>query len=324
MDTPLELLRPTLGVSACLLGHSVRYDGGHKRDAFLAEVAPRFFDIVPFCPEMGLGLGCPRPTIQLRRYGDRVRLVDSRTPFGEEGLDYTERMFALAEGRLERFRHLDGLVVKKSSPSCGLERVAVVVNPDGLRERNGEGVFTAAIRRHLPFLPVEEEGRLQDPLLREAFLERVFALHRWRQIPEQERNVAEFLEFHARHKLLLMARGPHCYAELGRIAAGTTLADLAERRERYLSRFMAVMALRPERSHQINVLQHILGFFKQVLDSEDKQELLRLFEAYRNNRLSLASPLILLRHHLRRSPHPWLASQYYLAPYPDALALPAP
>lgn len=312
--------RPTLGVSACLLGHQVRFDGGHKRDAFLTDTAPDFFDLVPFCPEMEIGLGKPRPVIQLRRLNGEVRLVGSRAAGAGIVIDHTDAMRDLARQRAEQLRGVDGLVVKKGSPSCGMERVAVAINAEGYREWSGEGIFTAELRRLLPLLPVEEEGRLQDPAIREVFLERVFSLHRWRQIPDPEQNVAGFIAFHTRHKLLLMARGPQRYAELGRIVAGATRATLAERRERYIHRFMEVMALRPDAKRQINVLMHILGYFKRELDGADKQELLGLFEAYRKGWVSLVSPLLLLRHHLRRLPNPWLESQYYLQPFPEALA----
>lgn len=312
--------RPTLGVSACLLGHQVRFDGGHKRDPFLTETAPRFFDLVPFCPEMELGLGRPRPVIQLRRLNGEVRLVNSRAITEGVVIDHTEAMVELARRRAEQLQGLDGLVVKKGSPSCGMERVAVVVNGEGYRERSGTGVFTAELRRLLPLLPVEEEGRLADPLLREVFLERVYALNRWRRMADPEHNVRGFIEFHARHKLLLMARGPQRYAELGRIVAGVTRATLAQRRERYIHRFMEVMAERPDTRRQINVLMHILGYFKRGLEGADKQELLALFEAYRQGWVALVSPLLLLRHHLRRLPNPWLESQYYLQPFPEALA----
>jgi uncharacterized protein YbgA (DUF1722 family)/uncharacterized protein YbbK (DUF523 family) len=312
--------RPRLGVSACLLGQQVRFDGGHKRDPWLADVAARCFELVPFCPEAEIGLGTPRASLQLRRVAGELQLVNGRAAAAGSAPDYRDAMRDLAGRRAAELGDLDGLVVKKGSPSCGMERVPVVVTAAGPRERNGAGVFTAELRRRLPLVPVEEEGRLQDPLLREVFLERVYALHRWRCIPDPERNLQGFVEFHARHKLLLMARGPQLYAELGRIVAGVTRASLAERRDSYIHRFMAVMALRPDRPRQINVLQHILGFLKRGLDRDDKQALLALFEAYREGRLSLIGPLLLLQHHLRRLPHPWLASQYYLAPFPAALA----
>lgn len=319
-DTSGPPSRPQLGVSACLLGQPVRFDGGHQRNPFLADQLAQFFDLVAFCPEMELGLGAPRPSIQLRQQDGRVQLVSGRAAGQGQAEDLTGPMLKLAGQWAERLGAVDGLVVKRGSPSCGLERVPVVVGPNLPRRHDGQGVFTQELRRLLPLVPVEEEGRLQDPLLREVFLERVFALHRWRQIPDPEQSVGGLVEFHARHKLLLMARGPQLYAELGRIVAGVTRASLAQRRAAYIARFMEVMALRPSRRKHINVLQHIMGYLKQDLSTDDKRELLDLFDAYRHERLSLVSPLVLLRHHLRRIPNVWLESQYYLAPFPAALA----
>jgi uncharacterized protein YbgA (DUF1722 family)/uncharacterized protein YbbK (DUF523 family) len=311
--------KPVLGVSACLLGQAVRFDGGHKQQRFISESLAGHFELRPVCPEVELGLGVPRPAIQLRRdpVNGAVRLINPRQASG----DLTDSMSAYAERRVARMGQLAGYIFKKGSPSCGMERVPVVINDSGYRPKEGVGLFAQAFMARWPLVPVEEEGRLNDPAIRENFFERVYALQRWREIAEPTSNVSGFIDFHARHKLLLMARGSAYYRELGQLVAGTTGASLVRNRELYIARFMQVMALRPTPGRQVNVLQHLLGYFKRKLQSADKQELLALFERYRRNEIPLITPLTLLRHHLRRLPDPYLARQHYLAPYPEPLAL---
>jgi uncharacterized protein YbgA (DUF1722 family)/uncharacterized protein YbbK (DUF523 family) len=312
-----ELEKPRIGTSACLLGHQVRFDGGHKRHALVTELAGSFVDFMPVCPEVEIGLGTPRPTIQLRRTDQGTRLVTSKDPRN----DLTARMTDYAQKRVETLGELDGFIFKKGSPSCGMTRVPVVVNDDGYRERSGVGLFAEAFMQRWPLIPVEEEGRLNDAGLRENFFERVFAYQRWKAIPAPASNVAGLIGFHASHKLQLMARGSHHYRELGRLVAGTTRSSLPQRRAAYIERFMQVMSICPKRGQHVNVLQHIQGYIKDQLGREDKQELAHLYEAFRQRHVPLVTPITLLRHHLRKHADPYLASQHYLAPFPDALAL---
>ena len=309
--------RPTLGVSACLLGQPVRFDGGHKNNRFIADTLAGHIDFEPVCPEIESGMAVPRPTIQLRQVGDEVRLVEGKQP----DHDMTGQMSEYAQARLDSLSHLDGYIFKKDSPSCGVFRVPVVMNEQGYRNREGTGLFARAFMDRYPLIPVEEEGRLNDALLRENFLERVYAYGRWKAIPDAEFNVQGFIEFHSRHKFMLMARGSSYYKELGRMVAGVKAVDLAQRREAYISRFMQVMEMTAHRGRQINVLQHIMGYLKELLTREDKQELLATFEAYRQSELPLITPITLLRHHLRIHPQPYISRQYYLQPCPDKLAL---
>lgn len=312
-------MKPILGVSACLLGHEVRYDGGHKHQRFITDTLSEYFDFLPICPEVDIGLGVPRPTIQIRQINDDgdVRLINPRLEAG----DLTAKMQTYANQRVADLGHLAGYILKKDSPSCGMERVPVVINDSGHRVRQGVGFYALALQQRWPLLPVEEEGRLNDASIRENFFERIYALQRWRNIPDPENNVAGFIEFHAQHKLLIMARGSAHYGDLGRLVAGTTRDTLAEHRDTYIHRFMKIMTQQPTRGRHVNVMQHILGYFKNELDGEDKQELLQLFERYRQYELPLVTPVTMLRHHLRRFQHPYLMTQHYLEPYPDALAL---
>lgn len=309
--------KPRLGVSACLMGMQVRFDGGHMQNTFLQESLAKYVDYVAVCPEVEAGFATPRPAMQLRLRDKSINLVMSKDP----NQDVTEQMQTYTEAKIATLGELDGFIFKKNSPSCGVFRVPVVINNDGYRERNGRGLFAEAFMKRFPLIPVEEEGRLNDPALCENFIERVYAYRRWKQIENAERNVKALIEFHSRHKLMLMARGSHFYQELGRLVAATTLADLPQRRQAYIHRFMQVMAFIAPRGRQVNVLQHIMGYLKQAISREDKQELLSMFEAYRMEQLPLITPVVLLRHHLRVHPQPYIAEQHYLAPFPEQLAL---
>ena len=309
--------RPLLGVSACLLGKPVRFDGGHKKNNFILSSLSNYIDFESICPEMEAGFGMPRPTMQLRQQGKEIRLVFSKNPES----DVTDQLMNYSSEKANKLEHLDGFVFKKDSPSCGAFRVPVVIHKDGFKNREGVGLFAKEFMDQHPLIPVEDEGRLNDAALCENFFERVYAYRRWKKISNPEKNVQGLIEFHARHKLLLMARGSHFYQELGRMVSGTTSKDLIQRREKYISRFMQVMKITTHRGRQVNVLQHIMGYLKQAISSADKQELLSVFEAYRQRQLPLITPVTLLRHHLRVHPQNYISEQYYLEPFPEQLAL---
>ena len=309
--------RPRLGVSACLMGQPVRFDGGHKNNRFISTSLIDHMDFESVCPEIESGMTVPRPTIQLRRKNEDIRLVMSKQP----DRDLTEQMNTYAMSKLDSLADLDGYIFKKDSPSCGVFGVPVVINQQGYKAREGTGVFAKAFMERYPLIPVEEEGRLNDTALRENFIERVYAYCRWKSIPDPQHNVQGFIEFHTRHKLMLMARGSHYYQELGRIVAGVRAADLSQRRETYIGKFMEVLQQTVPRGRQVNVLQHILGYLKNALSPDDKQELLASFEAYRDCQIPLITPITLLRHYLRVHPQPYINQQYYLKPCPETLAL---
>jgi uncharacterized protein YbgA (DUF1722 family)/uncharacterized protein YbbK (DUF523 family) len=298
-----------------LLGHRVRYDGGHTRDHFVTEQLGKVFKLTPVCPELEAGMGVPRVAIHLRRVDGKQRLVSR-----DGSHDYTDRIAAVARRRTRELEHrISGFIFKNKSPTCGIERVPVA-NANGVKQdRSGTGLFVQHFTRLAPLVPIEEQGRLNDPVLRENFIERVYAFTRWQKLSPDD--VAGFIEFHARHKLMLMARGSECYTRLGRIVAGVTRVDLSERRERYIQEFMSTMRERANRKRHYNVLQHVMGYFKRKLDSEDKQELLALLDAYRNMQVPLATPLALMNHYLRKYPDGYLSRQHYLDPYSEALGL---
>jgi uncharacterized protein YbgA (DUF1722 family)/uncharacterized protein YbbK (DUF523 family) len=306
-----------IGVSSCLLGAQVRFDGGHKRDAFLVDQLGPFVEWVPVCPELELGLGVPRETIHLVRRADDVRLVGSRS--GEDHTDAMRR-FAVRRAR-ELARHeLCGYVLKKSSPSCGLERVAIR-SEHGMPEKKGRGVFAAALLDAWPALPVEEEGRLGDARLRENWIERVFAYRRLRSFFASRWSVGSLVRFHTAHKLQLMAHSPKHYAELGRLVAGARDLPRAEVRERYEAEFMEALRVIATPRRHVNVLEHVLGHFKRLLDVADRRELAALVQDYGRGLVPLVVPITLVRHHVARLGVEYLAGQVYLEPHPKELML---
>ncbi|MCW9046520.1 MAG: DUF523 and DUF1722 domain-containing protein [Gammaproteobacteria bacterium] len=312
-----KLSLPLLGVSACLLGKEVRFDGGHKKNSFILSSLSSYINFESVCPEMEAGFGMPRPAMQLRQRGEEVRLVFSKNPEN----DVTDQLINYSSSKVNKLEHLDGFIFKKDSPSCGAFRVPLVIHEEGFKNRQGVGLFAKTFIDQYPLIPVEDEGRLNDAAICENFFERVYAYRRWKKISNANENVKGLIDFHARHKLMLMARGSHFYQELGRLVAGTTTKDLFQKREKYILRFMQIMKITTHRGRQVNVLQHIMGYLKQAISSEDKQELLSVFEAYRQRQLPLITPVTLLRHHLRVHPQNYISEQHYLEPFPEQLAL---
>jgi uncharacterized protein YbgA (DUF1722 family)/uncharacterized protein YbbK (DUF523 family) len=314
--TPVTPVR--VGVSACLLGQRVRYDGGHKRDAFLVEVFGRYVEWVPVCPEVEMGLGVPRDTLRLELQGDDVRLIMPKT-----GADYTERLRTFATQRLAALaqQRLCGYILKKDSPSCGMERVRLY--PDnGVPRKAGQGLFAAALTQYFPHLPVEEEGRLNDPRLRENFVARVFAHQRWQRMAEQTISRTALLRFHAQHKFTLMAHSQVGTQRLGRLVAHSEqFADDRGLAAAYLDGFTAVMRRTPTCRTHTNVLQHLAGYVSDHLDSDECTELTEMIDHYRRGLLPLIVPVTLLRHYVRKFQVPYLLDQVYLTPHPHELML---
>jgi uncharacterized protein YbgA (DUF1722 family)/uncharacterized protein YbbK (DUF523 family) len=310
--------RLRLGISACLLGRKVRYDGQHKRDPFLVDVLGPFVEWVPVCPELELGLGVPREPIRLVGTAAAPRLVAERT-----GKDHTAAMRALAEARVKELAGLElaGYVTKKDSPSCGLERVRVHRAEGGPPRRDGVGMFVSVLRAGLPLLPVEEEGRLNDPALRESFIERIFAFARWRAARARGLTRGGLVEFHTAHKLALMAHSPAAYRALGSLVGNVARAPLARTLDAYGAALMAGLQVPATRGRHANVLQHAMGYFKKLLPPEDRVELAESVADYAKGLVPLVVPLTLLRHHVRRHGVAYLAGQTYLDPDPKELML---
>ena len=306
-----------VGISSCLLGEPVRFDGNHKRDAYLCDVLGRWFEWVPYCPETAIGLGVPREPIQLRRIGGRIRIVGTRNP----DLDVTDALSGQAGRFARQHTELDGYIFKKDSPSCGLERVRVYDAAGANATREGSGGFAAALRSRFPYLPMEEEGRLGDPRLRENFVQRVFVHHRWRRLRQAGLTPAVLIDFHAAHKLLLMAHDPQAYRQLGRTVARAGTEPLEILAAEYFPALMHALSTPASTGRHVNVLQHIAGYFRGDLDADSRAELAELIEAYRAGLVPLVVPITLINHHLRRHPRPYVQRQVYLEPYPRELKL---
>lgn len=307
-----------LGVSSCLLGEEVRYNGGHTLDRYLVGTLGRFVEWTSVCPEVEIGLPIPRETLRLVGDPDAPRLIAPKS-----GSDYTEQMQAWAQGRAEELAaaRLHGFVFKKNSPSSGLFRVRVY-DGNGMPRRVGMGMFPREVTKRFPLLPVEEEGRLHDMDLRENFIERIFAYYRWTEMLDREPTPGDLVKFHSAHKLTLMAHSPKHYTEMGRLVARAGTEPWEELTARYGAMLMEGLGVMATRGKHVNVLQHLMGFLKSTLSSEDKAELLGLIEDYRQGLLPLIVPLTLLKHHLNRYPVPeWVHEQVYLNPYPKELML---
>ena len=319
MTTAGEEPRIRVGISSCLLGNAVRYDGGHKRDDFAADLLARFVRFVPVCPEVEVGMGTPRPSIRLVKVGSEVRLLEPR-----EGTDHTAAMRRWSEARLRALEEeeLCGFILKKDSPSCGMERVKVWPGRPGVpAARTGTGLFAEALRARWPELPVEEEGRLHDLGLRESFVERVFAYRRLRDLLAGRLATGDLVRFHTAEKYLLLAHDPEGYRALGRMVAGAKALPRTRLRAEYPARFMAALARPATRGKNANVLTHMAGFVKRDLDEGDRRELHAAIADYRRGLLPLVVPITLVRHHVRRLGVAWLAGQTYLEPHPRELML---
>lgn len=312
-----------IGVSACLLGEEVRYNGGHKRDPFLTDIIGRYVEWVPVCPEVEIGLGTPRPAMRLVRIGkgeeSAIRMV---TP--ETGADHTDAMRAYAERRVEELARadLDGYILKKDSPSCGMERVKLYPAEGGPATRETRGLFAEALLHRLPHLPVEEEGRLHDAPLRENFITRVFVHARWCQAETAGWTRAALMRFHERHKFLLMSRSQAGMRRLGRLLGESDrTGDVRALAQSYREGLTEILRRPPTRRGHTNVLQHLAGFVSDRIDRGDREEVRETIERYRLGLVPLIVPITLLRHHVRRLEVEYLQDQIYLDPHPHELML---
>jgi uncharacterized protein YbgA (DUF1722 family)/uncharacterized protein YbbK (DUF523 family) len=306
-----------VGISSCLLGKNVRFDGGHQRDAYLCDTLGRWFEYVAVCPEVEVGLPIPRPALRLVGTPDAPRME-----FSKSGEDLTDRMTRWAAARLDALAELDlgGYLLKSDSPSCGMERVRVYAG-NGQAPRKGRGLFAHALMARFPLLPVEEEGRLHDVAIRDNWIERVFAFRRWRDAVAAGLTVGRLVAFHTAHKFQVLAHDPTRYRALGRLVAGAKAVPRAQLVELYGETFMAALTTRATAGKHANVLQHLAGFVSEALDAADRAELAHGVDEYRKGLVPLVVPLTLLRHHVRRHPSPYVEGQTYLEPHPRELML---
>jgi uncharacterized protein YbgA (DUF1722 family)/uncharacterized protein YbbK (DUF523 family) len=306
-----------IGISTCLLGENVRYNGGHALDRFLRDTLGTYVEYVPVCPEVECGFGIPRETFRLMGDPKQPSLVISLT-----GVDHTDRMEAWARKRVDELQNDDlcGFIFKSDSPSSGMERVKVY-DDKGVPRKIGVGVFARVFMEHFPLTPVEEDGRLHDPLLRENFIERIFTYRRYREVMEEKKDVGHFMEFHTRHKLLLMAHSPKHLKQMGNLVAHTKQLSIKEFITQYEKLLMETMSLKPSTAKHANVLHHIMGYFKKDLSAGEKQELLEVVDEYRKGLIPLIVPVTLMNHYVRKYDEAYLKEQVYLNPHPLELQL---
>lgn len=306
-----------LGTSACVLGQTVRYDGGHKRSAFVDNHVSQYYELLPICPEVGMGMPVPRPTIHIRMINDQARLVDSKNA----DIDHTEKNEAFFEKMRKNIEPLDGYILAAKSPTCGLERIKVYDEGGTLIHRKGHGMFVDLLQKHFPHLPLEEDGRLNDQGLRECFFTKVSAYHDFKRSVLSEPSINALMQFHSRYKFLVMAYSPQTYQALGRFVANIDESNLERELLEYLTRLLALLSKPTNRKKHTNVLMHIQGFFKQQLDKDDKSELTEQIEQYRKGRVPLLAPVTLLNHFKRKYPIEYLDNQVYFEPYPLELGI---
>lgn len=307
----------TVGVSACLLGEEVRYDGGHKHDRYITDTLGRFFTFVPVCPEVECGMSTPREPMRLEGDPANPRLMTRQTR-----LDKTNQMLDFCGRKVRELENggLCGFIFKKDSPSSGLYRVKVY-DGNGMPKKVGSGLFAAALVRHFPLLPVEEAERFNDPGLRENFIERVFTYRRWQEFLSGKPGLGDLVEFHACHKLLVMSHSTKHYRDLGALVGNGKGMGREELLRRYEELLMEGMALQATVKKNTNVLMHIMGYFKKELSSDEKAELLEVIGRYHDRLVPLLVPLTLLRHYVRIYDKTYLKQQIYLDPHPAELML---
>jgi uncharacterized protein YbgA (DUF1722 family)/uncharacterized protein YbbK (DUF523 family) len=306
-----------VGISTCLLGQKVRFDGGHKRDRYITEILGDYFRFVPVCPELEIGMGVPREAVRLIGEAGSPRMVGGKT-----GKDWTDKMNRYTDKRVRRRDLADicGYILKKDSPSCGMERVKIY-SPTGMPERKAIGLFAAGLLRHFPLLPVEEEGHLHDLKLRDNFIVRVFAYSRLQNLFRHSFSLGKLVRFHTEHKYLLLAHSPGDYKKLGQLVAGAKKVPPARLREQYSRLFMDALKLKSTVAKNANVLQHILGYLKKVLGSDEKKSILDTIDDYRKGLVPLVVPLTLLKHYVDLHKIEYIRDQAYLNPHPKELML---
>jgi len=310
-------VKPKIAISACLMGLDVRFNGGHKESRLCSRTLTDYFDFIPVCPEVAIGLGVPRQPIRLVSGADQPEAVGTL----DHNLNVTQPLANYGRDMAAQLGDICGYIFMQNSPSCGLERVKVY-HANGTRaDSGGRGIYAQAFCLLHPDLPVEEDGRLNDPVLRENFLTRVFAYSAWQQLRQEGLTRRGLTDFHSRYKYLLMAHNPVQYKALGHLLGSMGQNDPQELGPRYFSELMAALKKCATRRTHTNVLQHLSGYLKQAISREDKQEVQQLISQYHQGIVPLVVPLTLLKHHFRQHPDPYIAQQVYLQPHPENLSL---
>lgn len=306
-----------IGISACLVGQKVRYNGDGLKPTLINEQFTKYFGYVPFCPEVDIGMTIPREAVRLEKKDGNIRLWASKSE-----TDYTEKMLDYSHKKVQELARLNisGYILKKDSPTCGMERVKIY-DHNGVPAKSGVGLFAKILKERFPLVPIEEEGRLNDMRLRERFVERVFAFRRLQDFLTDNPTLGKLMQFHTAHKMLLMAHHPQKYRALGHALANARKENLSVYLLEYSNAFMEIMSGHTSLKKQTDVLFHLFGFFKKEISSAEKEEFLELVKQYKNKMIPMIVPITMLRHYLKKYPVDWLKAQVYFDPYPEALLL---
>lgn len=309
-----------VGMSACLAGAEVRYNGGHCQSRLCLDELGQHFEFETFCPEMAAGFGTPRPTMRLVGNPDAPTLTYTLDTKREQ-VDLTEQLIAGFKDKLPGFAHLDGYILMKNSPSCGMERIKVYQENGYPHEQRGQGIFVQALQKAYPFLPMEEEGRLHDDRLYENFVLRVYAHHHFRHEVLNAPSVHNLIQFHSSYKYVLMAHNQQMYKELGQRIANIKKEDLNEELVSYQASLMEALGKSASRENHTNTLMHILGYLKKTVPSEARQDINEVIMQYHRGEIPLSTPLTLLKHYIKQEGNDYIRAQRYLQPYPQRLGL---
>jgi len=306
-----------IGISSCLLGNEVRWNSGHKHDKFLTRTLGKFVEYVPVCPEVEAGFGVPRESFRLVGKPDNPRLVTFKSK-----TDHTNRMLTWAKKRVRELEKADlcGFIFKSDSPSSGMIRVKVY-NEKGMPHKVGVGMFARAFMEHFPLIPVEDDGRLNDPIIRENFILQIFTMKRWRDNLAKKLGMGKLVEFHTHNKLLIMSHSPKNYRLMGKLVADGKKTPLRDLYDHYQQLLVEALKLKTTIKKNLNVLQHLMGYFKKQLTADEKRELLEIFDQYRRGYVPLIVPITLINHYVRKYDQPYLNQQTYLNPHPLELKL---
>lgn len=309
--------KPKLGISACLMGAEVRFNGGHKESHLCTRALTEYFEFVTACPEVAIGLGIPREPIRLVGDGQNPQAVGTVN----RELNVTQALADYGVQMADELGDICGYIFMQKSPSCGLERVKVYTEKGAPVDGGGRGIYAQAFCERHPNMPVEEDGRLNDPVLRENFITRVFAYAAWQDLLKAGLTRRSLTEFHSRYKYQLMANDPVQYKALGNLLGNMGRSDPNEIAPQYFSDLMAALKKPATRRTHTNVLQHLCGYLKQTISASDKEEVQQLISQYHQGIVPLIVPLTLLKHHFRQHPDPYVALQVYMQPHPENLSL---
>jgi len=306
-----------IGISSCLLGNEVRWNSGHKHDKYLTGTLGKFVEYVPVCPEVEAGFGVPRESFRLVGDPNSPRLITFKSK-----TDHTDRMLTWAQKRVRELEkeNLCGFIFKSDSPSSGMIRVKVY-NDKGMPHKVGIGIFARAFMEHFPLIPVEDDGRLNDPLIRENFVLQIFTMKRWRENLAVRRSMGSLVDFHTRNKLLILSHSQKHYRLMGKLVADGKKMPIKALYDQYQQILMEALKLKTTIKKHANVMQHLMGYFKKQLTPDEKQELLEVFEHYRKELVPLLVPITLINHYVRKYDQPYLKQQTYLNPHPLELKL---